>query len=105
MMEWAQRASRRVFQELHEFHDDSLVTFVNMSLFWMSQGSWRMAILHKGPRVIRVGTWKTVLMFFWIGSACNLLAIIGTGSGTFRQTTWESEIRRRRCWACYLMHW
>ena len=48
MLEWAHRAGKLVLQELHEFHDDSLVTFVNMGVFWHSQGNWRMAILNKG---------------------------------------------------------
>ncbi|KAK4893554.1 hypothetical protein LTR27_008021 [Elasticomyces elasticus] len=48
MDEWAHRANRLAFQEMHEFHDDSLATFINLSIFWHSQGSWRMAMLCKG---------------------------------------------------------
>lgn len=48
MIEWARRAGRIVFSDVESFHDDNLVTFVNLSLFWHSQGSWRTFYLHKG---------------------------------------------------------
>lgn len=48
MVEWAERAGRLVNQELPELHEDNFVTCVNLSLFWHSQGSWRIAHLYKG---------------------------------------------------------
>jgi len=48
MVEWAQQAGKLAFQEIHEFTEDCLVTMSSLSLFWHSQGSWRMAMLHKG---------------------------------------------------------
>ena len=86
MKEWAQRAGKLVFQEAEELHDDNIVTFCNLSLFWHSKGQWRVAHLHKG-------------------NACQLLQIIGLGSSDLRtENSLEAEIRRRRFWACYLMH-
>ncbi|RMJ08428.1 hypothetical protein CDV36_011955 [Fusarium kuroshium] len=83
MIEWAKKAGKLVFQEAEELHEDNLVTFFNLALFWHSQGSWRISYLHKG-------------------NACQLIHIIGLGSRNAGGLT--SEIRRRRLWACYLMH-
>jgi hypothetical protein len=48
MTEWAKKAGALVFQEAEELHEDNIVTFCNLSLFWHSQGSWRISYLHKG---------------------------------------------------------
>lgn len=48
MIEWAKKAGKLVFQEAEELHEDNLVTFFNLALFWHSQGSWRVSYLHKG---------------------------------------------------------
>ncbi|KAH8897750.1 hypothetical protein GQ53DRAFT_884572 [Thozetella sp. PMI_491] len=86
MVEWAQRASQLVFQEIDKFHDDNVVTFLNLALFWHSQGSWRTSLLHKG-------------------NAYQSLLIGGLGSKAVRSANGlEFEIKRRRFWACYLMH-
>ncbi|KAJ4232970.1 hypothetical protein NW759_001752 [Fusarium solani] len=86
MIEWAKKAGILVFQEAEELHEDNLVTFFNLALFWHSQGSWRVSYLHKG-------------------NACQLIHIIGLGSPRSRNAgLLTSEIRRRRLWACYLMH-
>ncbi|RSM10392.1 hypothetical protein CDV31_007268 [Fusarium ambrosium] len=47
MIEWAKKAGKLVFQEVEELHEDNLVTFFNLALFWHSQGSWRISYLHK----------------------------------------------------------
>ncbi|KEF57342.1 uncharacterized protein A1O9_05259 [Exophiala aquamarina CBS 119918] len=60
MVEWAQRAGKLVFLDAQEIQEESIVTHCNLSLFWHSQGDWRLSYLHKG-------------------SACNLLNIIGLG--------------------------
>ncbi|RTE80224.1 hypothetical protein BHE90_005297 [Fusarium euwallaceae] len=86
MIEWAKKAGKLVFQEAEELDEDNLVTFFNLALFWHSQGSWRISYLHKG-------------------NACQLIHIIGLGSPKSRNAgVLGSEIRRRRLWACYLMH-
>ncbi|KAF5563803.1 hypothetical protein FPHYL_5000 [Fusarium phyllophilum] len=48
MTKWAKEAGALVFQDAEELRDDNLVTFCNLSLFWHSQGSWRISYLHKG---------------------------------------------------------
>ncbi|KAH7191847.1 uncharacterized protein B0J16DRAFT_393909 [Fusarium flagelliforme] len=82
MTQWARKAGSLVFQDAEDLNDDNIVTHCNLSLFWHSQGSWRISYLHKG-------------------NACQLLHIIGTGSSS---ASLESETRRRKFWACYLMH-
>jgi hypothetical protein len=49
---WAERAGKLVFQELEEPHDDNIVTFINLALFWYSQGSWRRSFMLKGSQVV-----------------------------------------------------
>ncbi|EWG42668.1 hypothetical protein FVEG_04420 [Fusarium verticillioides 7600] len=83
MTKWAKDAGALVFQEAEELSDDNLVTFCNLSLFWHSQGSWRISYLHKG-------------------NACQLLHINGTGPKN--TSSLEAELRRRRFWTCYLFH-
>ncbi|KAF5623176.1 uncharacterized protein FTJAE_10699 [Fusarium tjaetaba] len=83
MTKWAKEAGARVFQDAEELNDDNLVTFCNLSLFWHSQGSWRISYLHKG-------------------NACQLLHIKGTG--TKNESSIEAELRRRQFWTCYLFH-
>ncbi|KAF4501649.1 hypothetical protein FAGAP_2158 [Fusarium agapanthi] len=83
MTKWAKEAGGLVFQDAEDLSDDNLVTFCNLSLFWHSQGSWRISYLHKG-------------------SACQLLHINGTGPKN--GSSLEAELRRRRFWVCYLFH-
>ncbi|CCT66802.1 uncharacterized protein FFUJ_12968 [Fusarium fujikuroi IMI 58289] len=83
MTKWAKEAGALVFQDVEELSDDNLVTFCNLSLFWHSQGSWKISYLHKG-------------------NACQLLHINGTGPKN--GSSLEAELRRRRFWACYLFH-
>ncbi|KAH7177272.1 hypothetical protein DER46DRAFT_118490 [Fusarium sp. MPI-SDFR-AT-0072] len=83
MTKWAKEAGPLVFQDAEDLSDDNLVTFCNLSLFWHSQGSWRISYLHKG-------------------NACQLLHINGTGPKN--GSSLGAESRRRRFWACYLFH-
>ncbi|CZR39140.1 uncharacterized protein FPRO_05668 [Fusarium proliferatum ET1] len=83
MTKWAKEAGALVFQDAEELNDDNLVTFCNLSLFWHSQGSWKISYLHKG-------------------NACQLLHINGTGPKN--GSSLEAELRRRHFWACYLFH-
>ncbi|RQM05802.1 hypothetical protein DH86_00002115, partial [Scytalidium sp. 3C] len=43
--EWATRASKLVFQEVETPNEDNIVTFLNLGLFWYSQGDWRRAFI------------------------------------------------------------
>lgn len=48
MIKWAKQAGKLVLQEAEDFHEDNLVTFCNLALFWHSQGSWRTSHLYQG---------------------------------------------------------
>ncbi|KAJ3527969.1 hypothetical protein NM208_g10445 [Fusarium decemcellulare] len=86
MFEWAQRAGLLVFQDAEKLYEDNIVTFLNLALFWHSQGSWRVSLLHKG-------------------NAYQVLQIRGIGPETPGvDSSFEAEVRRRRFWACYLMY-
>jgi hypothetical protein len=52
MTEWAHRAGRLVFQEVECPHEDNIVTFINLTLFFYSQGMWSRAHVHKGIVVL-----------------------------------------------------
>ncbi|KIX99503.1 uncharacterized protein Z520_05079 [Fonsecaea multimorphosa CBS 102226] len=84
--EWADQAGKLAFQEVENPTDEHIVTFMNLALFWYSQGSWRRSFIHKGNAA----------------QIAHLLGLATDRPG--REDLWESEIRRRRFWACYLMH-
>ncbi|KAL1961575.1 hypothetical protein VTN77DRAFT_1427 [Rasamsonia byssochlamydoides] len=81
---WADRASKLVFQEIEEPNEDNLITLVNLSLYWYSQGEWRKSTVMKG-------------------NATTISHILGL-HGEYKKATndFESERRRRLYWACYL---
>ncbi|KAI0487018.1 hypothetical protein F4859DRAFT_324250 [Xylaria cf. heliscus] len=86
MLEWAQRAGRLVFQEVEELTRGNIVTYMNLALFWHSQGAWRRAYLYKGHAFL-------------------LLDLLGLGpKSVHAENSLQSEIRRRHFWACYVMH-
>ncbi|KAF7561041.1 hypothetical protein G7046_g3107 [Stylonectria norvegica] len=88
MLAWAKRAGKLVFEEAEELHEENVVTFFNLSLFWHSQGSWRMS--------------KALILK---ANAYQLLRINGAGFAVpSHSTAFEIETRRRRLWTCYLMH-
>ncbi|OQU96863.1 Fungal specific transcription factor domain-containing protein isoform 3 [Cladophialophora immunda] len=84
--EWADQAGKLAFQEVENPTDEHIVTFMNLALFWYSQGSWRRSVIHKG-------------------TAAQIAHLLGLGTDRpGKEDMWQSEIRRRRFWACYLMH-
>jgi len=48
MIEWAKRAGTLVFQDVQSLSAENIVTFSILSLFWYTQGSWRLCYLYKG---------------------------------------------------------
>lgn len=106
MLEWAKRAGSLVFQEVEEFYEDNIVTFCNLAMFWHSQGSWRISQLHKGTSIIMLQRLQDLTyLIMTIGNACQLAYILGLGSeANHADNSLKFEIRRRRFWACYLMH-
>ncbi|KAJ9608506.1 hypothetical protein H2200_007494 [Cladophialophora chaetospira] len=85
MIEWAKRAGSLVFKDAETLCEENIVTFCILATFWYAQGSWRLSYLHKA-------------------NACNLLHIAGLSFVKHHaQGSLDSEIQRRRFWACYLM--
>ena len=75
MIEWAKRAGKLVLQEAEELHEDNVITFCNLALFWNSEGSWRIALLHKGVSECtklegnnNADAWKAMLVSSFISS-------------------------------------
>ncbi|KIW68212.1 hypothetical protein, variant [Phialophora macrospora] len=59
---------------------------MNLALFWYSQGEWRRSAIHKG-------------------NAAQISHVLGLGTERpYVDDSFALEIRRRRFWACYLMH-
>lgn len=52
MMEWAKQAGKLVFQNVETLHEDNIVTFCVLALFWYGQGSWRFSYLYKGTSIL-----------------------------------------------------
>jgi hypothetical protein len=52
MTEWAQEAGRLAFQEIESFSKELVVTLLNLTLFWHSQGSWKISSLYKGASLL-----------------------------------------------------
>ena len=51
MLEWAQTAGKLVLREVEELHEEDIVTFLNLALFWHTQGSWMKCFIHKGAKL------------------------------------------------------
>ncbi|KAK3650409.1 hypothetical protein LTR56_006388 [Elasticomyces elasticus] len=88
MTEWAQRAGKLAFSEIETFNKDLAVTFLNLSMYWYSQGSWKISSLHRA-------------------NGFHSLWINGAGDVQQQQQqvqSWEAEAQRRRFWAWYIMH-
>lgn len=101
MLEWARMAGKLVFLEAEELHEENIVTFLILGLFWHTQGSWRRSAVHRG---IPFDAFLMSIELTCTGNAYQILNIKRLGADTVIQNTWESDLRRRRLWACYLMH-
>ncbi|KAI3037155.1 hypothetical protein CBS147352_11095 [Aspergillus niger] len=72
--EWAEAAGRMAFQEAESPNGDNVVVFLNLALFWYS-----------------------------VGCASSTAWVLGTSDGEMSSKShMESEMQRRRFWACYL---
>lgn len=103
MMEWADQASKLVFQQADDPDEDNIVTFINLALLYYSQGIWHRSFIHKGNAffVFRTCFADVILT----GNATLLAEGLGLGSErTGKEDLMESESRRRLYWACYLIN-
>jgi hypothetical protein len=102
MLDWARRAARLVFRDIEELHADNIVTFAILSLFWYSQGSWRLCNFYKGDDLHLLP--GVEMAHSVTGNACTLLYIGGYGFNNLENDqSLAAEIQRRRLWACYMM--
>lgn len=46
--EWAERAGRLAFQEAESPREENIVSFINLALFWYSEGEFRRSNMHEG---------------------------------------------------------
>lgn len=102
-MEWADRAGKLVFQEVENPHEDNIVTFINLALLFYSRGLWRRSYIHKGI-ILLVLRAPELTAPNLAGNATLLAQTLGLGSDPpGKEDLWESEVRRRRFWASYLI--
>jgi hypothetical protein len=108
MTEWAQQAGRLAFQEIENFSKDLVVTFLNLTLFWHSQGSWKVSSLYKGKSwqaAARMENASHLLAHNILANAFHLLCVLGIGNIQQQKIqTFEVEVQRRRFWSWYFMH-
>ena len=77
---------------------------MNLALFWYSQGAWRRSAIHKGWNEISKNR-KSDRLTGLQGNAAQISHLLGLGTERVgAEDSFASEVRRRRFWACYLMH-
>ncbi|QKX61162.1 uncharacterized protein TRUGW13939_08309 [Talaromyces rugulosus] len=83
--EWAEAAGRMVFREVENPCEDNVVAFLNLALFWYSNGWFQRSNMHSS-------------------CASNTAWSLGVPiNEQGNEGPLESEMRRRRFWACYLL--
>lgn len=84
-VEWAERASRFAFQDAQAPREENIVLFIVLALFWYSMGQFRRSSMHEC-------------------CATNTAVVLGLlTERRGKEHTLDSEMRRRRFWACYLI--
>ncbi|KAJ9604684.1 hypothetical protein H2200_010798 [Cladophialophora chaetospira] len=102
--EWADAAGKLAFQDFEDPTEDHVVTFMNLALYWYSQGAWRRCAIHKGFNYFSVGHMPDILTGL-PGNAAQISHLLGLGTEKVgAEDSFALEVRRRRFWACYLMH-
>lgn len=110
---WADQAGKLALLEAEKPHEDNVVTFATLSLFWYTQGSWRRSYIHKGTRSesqaptppIFQSSHLTINLYIILGNAMQTAHLLNLSSQTkAKDNSLETEISRRRWWACYLIN-
>lgn len=84
-IEWAERASRLAFKEAEAPREENTVLFLVLALFWYSMGQFRRSSMHEC-------------------CATNTAVVLGLlTERRGKEHTLDSEMRRRRFWACFLL--
>ncbi|KND93906.1 putative transcriptional regulatory protein, partial [Tolypocladium ophioglossoides CBS 100239] len=85
--EWAQEAGRLVFSQVESPTEDNLVTFLNLTLFWYSQGQWQRMVVYEG------------------NATCTSYVLgLGASEPITHCDSFTAELSRRRFWACFLIN-
>ncbi|KIW34670.1 uncharacterized protein PV07_01437 [Cladophialophora immunda] len=84
--EWARSAESMVAAELGEPREENIVTYINLALYWYSEGAWRKSFIYK---------WNGVQIAYVLG--------IPAGRQEPNAKPLDVEVRRRRFWACACM--
>ncbi|KIV98001.1 hypothetical protein PV10_01695 [Exophiala mesophila] len=81
--EWASIAGSMVATELGEPKEENIVTFINLALYWYSEGEWRKAFIYK---------WNGIQIAYVLG--------VPAPSPHGTTSSLRTEVTRRRFWAC-----
>jgi hypothetical protein len=82
---WADQAGKLILAEADQPTEESIITSINLVLFWFSQGQWQRALVYES------------------NSVCTS-RILGLASGNHtKDSSLAAEIGRRRCWASFIL--
>lgn len=84
---WAEQAGKLALLEGEEPDEETVVSFINLGLFWYSQGDWRRSIIYEGYASLNA----------------RLLRLSNAEDGAARFSL-AAETRRRRFWASFLIN-
>jgi hypothetical protein len=99
----ASEAGRLALSDVEDPSEEHVVTFVNLTLFWYAQGSWRRSFMFKGK--LQHMHSCSLLTDSVVGLSASVAHLFAMGRDRASDIdTLEAEIRRRRFWACYLVH-
>lgn len=83
---WAEEAGRLVFSQTETPTEENIVTFLNLAMFWYSQGRWQRVLVHESNAVCTV-------------------RVLGLGfNAETTENSLAAELSRRRLWACFLVN-
>lgn len=105
--EWAAQAGSLVFAQVDDPHEENIVTFINLALFWYSEGEWRRSAVYQ-CKSLQPGYGLAM------GDADNNPPYTANGVLIARllkrpdprqelPETLQLETQRRRLWACFLI--
>ena len=104
--EWAERGTRLVFQEADEPDEENIPAFMNLALFWYSQGMWRKSNMLRCNHLIPALIYFRLLITDYRdkGNGAQTAHLLGLSiEQPGKVESLRAELSRRRFWACYLM--
>ncbi|PHH87071.1 hypothetical protein CDD83_9345 [Cordyceps sp. RAO-2017] len=85
---WAEEAGRILFAQINDSTEESLVSHLNLALYWYSRGRWQRAVIFEG-------------------NAGCVVRLLGLGLGPAAESgdsPLTMEITRRRFWAYFIIN-